>query len=98
MGHPLCRVGVPGKAIRKGPGCAAVERHLAARKGAARAGAALAIRFEMLRDDPQMLAGRLHWQGQTGPVVEVTANDRPLDARAARRLAEGLLRMSRLPR
>ncbi|MDR5652378.1 hypothetical protein [Ruixingdingia sedimenti] len=89
--------GAGGGHVGVGPVCAALERQLAARYGAVRQGAALTIRFEMLRDDAQMLSGRLHWQGRTGPVVEVTANDRPLDARAAGRLAEGLMRMSSLP-
>lgn len=61
----------------------------------------LMVTLELLRDEPKLLAGRLIWQAggqrRTGPVVEVTARDQPLDARAADRLARGLLAVSDLP-
>ncbi len=61
----------------------------------------LSVTLELTRDEPQALAGRLVWQagGQpvAGPVVEVTAAERALDARDSARLAEGLMRVSDLP-
>lgn len=61
----------------------------------------LAVTLELTRDEPKLLAGRLVWQAggqsRSGPVVEVTARDTPLDARAADRLARGLLAVSDLP-
>lgn len=65
------------------------------------AGRDVTATLELTRDEPHLLAGRLTWQAggqrRTGPVVEVTAQDRPLDARAAERLARGLLAVSDLP-
>lgn len=65
------------------------------------AGRDIGVVVEITRDEPQTLAGRLTWTAggttRTGPVVEVTATDRPLDAKAADRLARGLLAASALP-
>lgn len=73
--------------------CAQLSRQLGGRD--------LRLTLELTRDEPMALAGRLGWQAGgravTGPVVEVTAQDRPLDARAAERLARGLLAVSDLP-
>lgn len=55
------------------------------------------LQLEVLRDEPKALSARLSWQGQRGPRVDVTSAERPLDARAIRRLAEGLLRTTDLP-
>ncbi|MDO9525718.1 MAG: hypothetical protein Q7J57_09310 [Gemmobacter sp.] len=61
------------------------------------------VRLELVQDDTRRLAGRLVWQAAagsaatTGPVVEVSARDHPLDARAGVRLANGLVRVSGLP-
>lgn len=61
------------------------------------------VRLELTTDDPMRLAGRLVWQvapgapPQTGPVVEVTSRDVPLDARAGDRLVRGLVSVSALP-
>ncbi len=78
-------------------GAAAVCSRLAAQL----AGRDLTLRLELTRDEPQALAGRLHWQAGgrqvSGPVVDVTAQDRPLDSRAAERLVRGLLAVSDLP-
>lgn len=59
------------------------------------------LQLDLTKDEPSILAGRLIWTiGGTrtrGPVVEVTSSDRPLDARAARRLAQGLVATTDLP-
>lgn len=59
------------------------------------------VQLELTKDEPSILAGRLIWTiggaRSRGPVVEVTASDRPLDARAARRLAQGLVATTDLP-
>jgi len=64
-------------------------------------GRAEALVLEILRDEAQVLAGRLVWrsggQDRRGPVVEVTATDRALDPRAGARLARGLLAVTDLP-
>lgn len=87
-----CR-GAPGGHL----GTAAVCDRLSALLGARGAG----VTLELTRDEPQVLAGRLVWQAGgrqvTGPLVDVTARDRALDARAADRLARGLLAVSDLP-
>jgi len=65
------------------------------------AGQDLRVNVEITRDEPQILAARMTLsRGQStnsGPVVEVTATDRPLDARAADRLARGLLAATPMP-
>lgn len=61
------------------------------------AGTTASVRLELTRDEPHRLAGRLSWQAGNGPVVEVTSSDRPLDRRAAQRLATGLIAASDLP-
>lgn len=55
------------------------------------------VRLELSRDEPNILSGRLIWGNGQGPSVEVTSSDRPLDGRAAARLARGLLQVSDLP-
>lgn len=64
-------------------------------------GRASGLVLELVRDDATILAGRLVWRTdrseRRGPVVEVTAADRPLDARAGARLARGLLAVTDLP-
>ncbi|MFA7432950.1 MAG: hypothetical protein WCZ72_04465 [Gemmobacter sp.] len=55
------------------------------------------VRLVVTRDEAQVLAAHLVWQGRNGPTVEVTAADRPLDARAGARLARGLVAVSNLP-
>lgn len=55
------------------------------------------LQLEVLRDEPKALSARLTWPGQRGPRVDVTSAERPLDARAIRRLADGLLRSTDLP-
>jgi hypothetical protein len=78
--------------------CAALADLLAPKLAAG----GLRVRLEITHDAPDLLAGRLLWQktggasGQ-GPVVEVSAGDRPLTPRAGRRLAEGLVAVSGLP-
>lgn len=76
-----------------GPACASLTALLAGRD--------VAVTLELTRDEPQALAGRLVWQAGgrsvSGPVVEVTAAERPLDAKAAERLARGLVQVSDLP-
>lgn len=61
----------------------------------------LDMQLELTKDEPSILAGRLVWttsgKRTRGPVVEVTSSDRPLDARAARRLARGLVATTDLP-
>lgn len=69
--------------------CAAVDAALGAR--------AQGVRLEIQRNEPQILTARLTWVQGAGPVVEVSANDRPLDARAANRLAQGLVAVTDLP-
>lgn len=73
--------------------CQRLSTQLAGRGGA--------IQLELTRDEAQMLAGRLIWQSGgravSGPLVDVTAQDRPLDARALDRLVQGLLAVSDLP-
>jgi len=67
------------------------------------AGGGPEVRLDLVRDDPMHLSGRLIWQatpGQAaivGPLVEVSSHDRPLDAHAGTRLAQGLVRISDLP-
>lgn len=65
------------------------------------AGRGVSVTLELTRDEPQLLAGRLVWQAggqrRAGPVVEVTARDRPLTAAAGDRLVRGLLAVSDLP-
>lgn len=78
-------------------GAATVCAQLAARL----AGRDVILRLELTRDEPLALAGRLVWlaggRQVSGPLVDVTAQDRPLDARAADRLVRGLLAVSDLP-
>ncbi|WP_028029387.1 hypothetical protein [Gemmobacter nectariphilus] len=87
-----CR-GPGGGHLGTGPACSSLTALLA--------GHNVTVTLELTRDEPQALAGRLVWQtgGRTvsGPVVEVTASERPLDARAGERLALGLVQVSDLP-
>lgn len=87
-----CR-GLGGGHLGTGPVCASL--------GALLAGRDITVALELTRDEPQALAGRLVWQAGgrsvAGPVVEVTAAERPLDARAGARLARGLVQVSDLP-
>ena len=69
--------------------CAAVSSALGAR--------AAGVTLDVLRNEPQILTARLTWAQGAGPVVEVSTNDRPLDARAANRLAQGLVAVTDLP-
>jgi hypothetical protein len=55
------------------------------------------LTLDVVANDSQKLAARLTWGGGAGPVVEVTANDRALDERAAERLAQGLMAVTKLP-
>ena len=59
------------------------------------------VTVELTRDEPTALAARLNWsiagKSGRGPVVDVTTSDRPLDRRAAERLARGLIAVSDLP-
>lgn len=90
--HITCR-GPGGGHLGTGPVCASLSAILAGRD--------ITVALELTRDEPQMLAGRLVWQAGgrsiAGPVVEVTAAERPLDARAGARLARGLVQVSDLP-
>lgn len=72
-----------------------------ARLTALLAGQDIAARVEITRDEPLILAARMTLSrgphAMQGPVVQVTSTDRPLDARAADRLARGLLAATPMP-
>ncbi len=62
----------------------------------------LRVTLELTRQDADVLAGRLIWitpdnQSTTGPDVEVSSFDAPLQANAVNDLAHGLLQVSDLP-
>lgn len=87
-----CRGPVAGH-LGSDPVCASLAALLAGRD--------ITLALELTRDEPLVLAGRLVWQvggrSVAGPLVEVTASERPLDARAGARLARGLVQVSDLP-
>lgn len=62
----------------------------------------LTVTLELTRQDADVLAGRLIWvtpdkQSTTGPDVEVSSFDAPLQTDAVNDLARGLLQVSDLP-
>ncbi len=91
--------------------CAAMARALEAHTGAAPArhdGPAqhqpgqITITLEMLREDKNILEGRLRWSeggapATTGPVLEVSVMDATVSPAAYDDLAKGLLKLSDLP-
>ncbi|GGE21621.1 hypothetical protein GCM10011345_29290 [Gemmobacter megaterium] len=87
-----CR-GPEGGHLGAGPACSSLTGLLAGRN--------VVVTLQLTRDEPQALAGRLIWQTTggmvSGPIVEVTSADRPLDRRAGERLARGLVQVSDLP-
>lgn len=60
-----------------------------------------ALTLTLSEDAPHVIAGQLSWdtaQGpQSGPEIEVTTRDKPVDTRAALRLLRSLLAASPLP-
>jgi hypothetical protein len=65
-------------------------------------GQTLRIQLQVLRREPDFIVAQMVWTSAgntpvTGPMVEVSTNDRNLTSKAPVRLAQGLLKASNLP-